>query len=350
MVDINLQSLSKLISEKTGKKLVFNTIEKIGSGYHSDGFKVSTEDNQSFFLKCIRINDIGFEFPERHISSLMVGHSMGKRAKNNPAPIGVIVSSEGKEVMLPEIDHETRVYHVQEFIPNKGISYSDILKKNSSKKAVDDEDRNQLEKIADILVDIHSIKYPSDDIEKLKAVYDDGIRNMLTNPELSIMLLSKFPNDYEVLNLEGQKELIALMYENIKSWVGRYDRLTALHGDFWGTNIFIDAENTCRVVDFSRIPWGDPAIDAGWFITEYLWQYHQTGNTYFKELADTWLGIYEKKSDDKELRKALPLVVGWLAIANISPVFNSPTDMAKARKFVAHILDILRKKEFFWND
>jgi len=350
MSGINLQSLSKLISEKTGKKVTFNKIEKIGSGFHSDGFKVSSEDNRSFFLKCVKVNDIGFEFPERQISSFMVGHAMSKRAGNNPAPIGVVVTSEGKEVLLPEIDHSTKVYHIQEFGHKNSISYSKIIEKNILKKAVDGEDRGQLEKIADILVKIHSIKYPSSDKKELTAVYDDGIRSILTNPELSITFLSKFPNDYEILDLEGQKEMISLMYENIKAWVGRYDRLTALHGDFWGSNIFFGEENKCWIIDFSRIPWGDPAIDVGWFISEYLWYYHLTGNQYFRELAETWLSIYEKKSGDKELRRAMPLVIGWLAIARTSPVFSPVINVPAAKKFVLHVIDILRKKEFFWND
>lgn len=351
MENIDLKQLSRLASSKMGKTVSFVSIEKIGSGYHSDGYKLITSDKKEFFLKYVRSHDLGFEFSERQIMSLMVSTGMGKRASNdkNPAPIGVIVLNGKDEMMMPEPDISTRVYHLQEF-GGTGKSYSDILEENKNKKTADDEDRKQLEKIADSLVKIHSVKHPSKEKSHLTALYNDGIRNILTHPELSMMVLSEFPNDYKILDLEGQKEIIGLMYENIKKWVGRYDRLTALHGDFWGANIFFKQDGDIFVVDFSRIPWGDPAIDAGWFIAQYLWYYHSTGNKYFRELTEMWFDIYEKKSGDKDVREAVPLVIGWTGIVQIYPRWFPDRDVKTGIKFITHIKEILKNKKFIWND
>ncbi len=349
MNDINLDTFSKLVSEKLGKQITFSEIEKIGGGYHSDGFKLSTTDGKSFFLKYVRSHDLGFEFPERHIMSLMISNGMGQRARNNPASVGVVIQNEHEEIMLPEITDSTKVFHLQEF-GGIGTSYSTLLNGNINKKSVDKEDKKQLNAIADKLIEIHSVKHPSKDRDKLKAVYDDGLRNMLISPELSIMVLSEFPDDYKILDLEGQKEMISLMYENIKACMGRFDRLTALHGDFWGANIFFKDDGNIFIIDFSRIPWGDPAIDVGWFITEYLWYYHSTGNKYFKDLTETWLRIYEEKSGDKELRKFMPIVIGWLGIVRIYPRWFPGHEIEIATRFINHVKDILRKKEFIWND
>ena len=234
-----------------------------------------------------------------------------------------------------------------------GTSYSDLLSKNLTKEKVDDEDRAQLEAIADELIKIHSARYPAiavQDKARVDAAYADGIRSMLTNPELSVMVLSEFPSDYKVLDLEGQKEMISLMYETIKRWMGRSDRLASLHGDFWGANIFFREDKSIFIIDFSRIPWGDPSIDAGWFISQYLWYYHLTGNKYFKELTETWLDIYEKKSGDKEVRKAITLVLGWSGIVQIYPRWFPDINVEVGIKFINHVKDILKKGEFFWND
>jgi thiamine kinase-like enzyme len=263
--------------------------------------------------------------------------------------LGVIIQNENEELMLPEISDKTKVYHLQEFA-GTGTSYSKLLSKNINKKSVDEKDKKQLNAIADELIKIHSVKHSLKDEDKLKAVYDDGLRNMLINPELSIMMLSEFPIDYKILDLEGQKEMISLMYENIKACMGRFDRLTALHGDFWGANIFFKDNGDLFVIDFSRMPWGDPAIDVGWFTSEYLWYYHLTRNKYFKDLTETWFKIYEEKSGDKEIRKFMPLVIGWLGIVRIYPRWFPDHDLKIATGFINHIKKILRKKEFIWND
>jgi len=349
MSEINLPLFSKLVSEKLGKKVNFTNAEKIGSGYHSDGFKLTTNDNQEFFLKYVRSHDLGFEFPERQIMSLMVSNSMGRRANNDPASVGVVVLNEDKEIIFPDITDSTKVYHLQKF-GGTGTSYSAILEKNINKKSVDEEDREQLSKIADFLIKIHSVKHSSKDKAQLDAIYNDGLRNILTNPELSIMILSEFPSDYKILDLEGQKEIISLMYENIKHWMNHSERLTALHGDFWGANIFFKKDGSIFVIDFSRIPWGDPGIDVGWFVAQYLWYYHSTGNKYFKELTDAWFDIYEQKSGDKDIRKAVALVIGWTGIVQIYPRWFPTLDVKIGKKFINHIKEVLKNKEFVWKD
>lgn len=347
--DINLAKLSKLVSAKLKEPIEFKSIEKVGEGYHSDGFKLTASNGKIYFLKYVRSNDLGFEFPERKIMSLMVSNEMGLRAKNDPAPTGVIVMNEHGDTIMPDLTHTTEVYHLQEY---KGSStgYSNIIQKNKHKTKVDSEDIKQLEAIADLILKVHSVKHPTKDKKHLTALYNDGIRSVLTHPELAIMVLSEFPDDYKVLNLEGQKQIISLMFENIKVWMGRYDRLTALHGDFWGANILFKDDETPFLIDFSRIPWGDPAIDVGWFLAEFIWNYHETGNPYFKEITETWLNIYEKKSGDKEVRKAICLILGWIGIVQIYPRWYPKLDVKIGTKFITHIMDILKKKEFFWND
>ena len=58
------KSLSKLLSKKLNKDVVVTDIMPAGSGYHSDGYKLTTNVGE-FFLKKIKSNDLGFEFPER---------------------------------------------------------------------------------------------------------------------------------------------------------------------------------------------------------------------------------------------------------------------------------------------
>ncbi len=349
MKKINLRTLSRLLSSKTGREISFTKIEKIAVGSYSDGFRLITSDEQSFFLKHIRVNDLGFESIERKAMSLIMSDGMARRAQSSPASIGVVVLNEEEGVIFPNITNSTEVYHLQEFAGG-GTSYSMLLEQNINKTSVDDEDTAKLSVIADALIKIHTVKHHSKDKKQLTAIYNDGLRNILTNPELSISTLSEFPLNYNILNIDGQKEFISLMYENIREWMGRSDRLSALHGDFWGANIFFREDGSIFIIDYSRIPWGDPATDVGWFISQYLWYYHLTGNSYFKELTETWLSIYESKSGDKEIRKAIPLVVGWTGIVQVNPRFLPNLDVTVASNFLHHIKEILKHKEFMWID
>lgn len=350
MTENELKVFSDLVSKKTNSNVVFIDVEQIGSGYHSDGFKLTSEDGRLFFLKYIKSHDLGFEFPERQVMNLMVSNGMGERSVGkNPNPVGVVVKNNNESVMLPYVDDSTKMYHIQEF-RNIGKSYSSILEVNSNKASTDEEDRKQLSVIADSLIKIHSIKHNSTNKDRLNAIYNDGIRNVLTHPELSVMVLSEFPEDYKILDLKSQQEIISLMYENIKKWIGRGDRLTALHGDFWGANIFLNSEGDVSLIDFSRIPWGDPAIDVGWFLAEYLWKYHETGNIYFKELTEMWLDVYQEKSGDKDLRKAIPLAIGWIGIVRVYPRWFPNIDVETGKKFINHIIKILKHHEFIWEN
>jgi len=342
-----LRKLSFLVSKKLDRETVFISGKKIGHGYHSDGFKLSTSDDTHYFLKYLRSHDLGFEYPERKMMSLMVSNGMGQRVKNETGSVGVIIMDGEHELILPELTDNLELFHLQEFA-GSGISYSEILIKNIKKNSVDEEDIRQLSSIADMLINIHSTKHTTKDLSRLTAIYNDGLRGVLTHPELSIMALSEFPDDYPILNLEEQKEIISLMFDNLKRWIDRPDRLCALHGDFWGTNIFFRENGSVWVIDFSRIPWGDPGIDVGWFISQYLWYYHLTGNIYFKELTETWFKIYEEKSGDKEIRKAVTIMIGWSGIVQIYPKWFPNIDPEVGKKFINHIKEILRAKEFKW--
>jgi len=182
MHEIDLDVIADVVSKRMARRVVFTSIEKIGSGYHSDGFRLTTDDGRFFFLKYIKSHDLGFEFPERQIASLLASNGMGRRAGNIPASVGVIVLNGTDAAILPDVTEETRVFHLQEF-GGTGTSYSSLLEKNLEKKAVDDEDRSQIASIADALVKIHSVRHPSKDDRQCVAVYNDGLRSVIGNPD-----------------------------------------------------------------------------------------------------------------------------------------------------------------------
>lgn len=349
MNEINLQKISKLISKKLNQEINIVNIEKIGSGYHSDGFKLSTNRGKGYFLKKVKSYDLGFEFPERKVSSLLVSNGMAERSNLKPCPIGVVLSNQDEINILPEINEETEIYHIQEF-EKEAKSYWDLLqdKKNKNKNKIDKQDLDELKKVVDYIISIHKIKHPSQNKEQLNAIYNDSLRNVLTHPELTLMLMYDFPKDFKILDLNKQKEYIGLMYETMKKWQNRSDRLMALHGDFWGANLFFKENGDTWVIDYSRIPWGDPGVDIGWWLAQYLWLYHETNKEYFKELGENFLKLYENKTGDKEIRKALILTLGCHGIVYTAPKFFPNLNLKLGEKFLNNIIQILKGGELIW--
>ncbi len=349
MNDINLQKISTLISQKLNRAVKIVDMEKIGSGYHSDGFKLTTKDGYNFFLKLIKSHDLGFEIPERKVMSLLISNGMHYRSNLHPKPVGVILDNGSETVIIPEINEETLIYHIQEF-QTDSVSYWSLLENKKSKLKVDTIDLTELERITDYIVNIHKIKHSSTDLEQLKSVYNDGLRSVLTNPELTFTLLDDFNDIHQILPTHEHGKYVGLMLNLIYKWRNRSDRLVALHGDFWGANLFFKPDGAIWVIDYSRIPWGDPGIDVGWWLVQYLWFYHETQNEYFKELGEKFLNMYTEKSGDKEIRSAISLVFGLLGIIYISPRFYPNLSMEAGKRFFDNILEILRGNKFVWKE
>ncbi|MDD2758033.1 MAG: hypothetical protein PHD72_01505 [Patescibacteria group bacterium] len=347
MDNIDLKKISELLANQTGHSVQIEKIEKVGSGYHSDGFKLVAADGRCYFLKKVKSHDLGFELPERKIMSLLVSNGMCNRANIGSKCLGVVLGNGDEVKMLPEVNEATEIYHLQEYEP-EGTSYWSLLQARKNRAAIEPEDLSELEKITDYISAVHRVKHPSSDAGQLKAVYNDSLRAVLTNPELAIMLLSDYTDSHPLLPAGEHGAYVGLMLNLMYQWKDRSDRLTALHGDFWGANLFVRKDGSVWMIDYSRIPWGDPGIDIGWWLAQYIWFYHATGNQYFKTMGDKFLELYIAKTNDQEIKQTVALSLGLLNIIFLSPRFYPDLDLSVGKSFFDNIVAILKKGTFIW--
>lgn len=344
---VSKEALSKALTEKFGKPVQIKEIIKIGAGYHSDGFKAVSSDGQTYFIKRFRSNDLGFAFPERKVFSLMLSDGMAKRSNKKPLPIGIMLANKDEAKILPDITDGTEIFHIQEF-EAEGTDYFHTLQQQKDKKQVDEKDHKEIQKVVEYITSVHSIKYHFSDAARMKEAYNDGIRSVLNSPELTLMILHDFDENNPVMDRATQKEYLGLMYDIMHQWKNRSDRLCALHGDFWGANFFFKNDGGAWVIDYSRIPWGDPGIDVGWWLSQYVWLYHETKNSYFKDLGELFLKEYEQKTGDYEIRKAVTIVLGLTGLIHVFPKFYPNLDAKLGKRFLGHIMNVLKKGEFTW--
>lgn len=340
--------LEKILSEKIGKQIKINSVEPCGSGYHSDGFHIVCDNGGEFFLKKHKSFDMGFEFPERKISSLLVSHSMCNRIKSekHPKSIGVILKNEEME-FLPKIDEKTEIYNLQTF-GGEGKSYLGILGDKINKAQIDSQDKSEIDKVVDYLVELRGIKHPSTDVKKLNAVYNDFLRNVIGHQEYMLMLFHSMEEGDVVLSPKEQGAFVGLMLENMHFFKNRKDRLCAIHGDFWGANVFFKNSGEMFVVDHSRMPWGDPAFDVGFWLSQYVIKYHETSSSYFVELGNYFLETYKKKTGDFEIGKITPYSLGLIAAIYASPKIVPDMKGEVRKALFENVVEMLKRKEFFW--
>lgn len=345
MENVDLQALSEAISRHLGEDIELVSIEKAGSGFHATGFKLSTSDGRFFFIKRITTNADGFEFPERKLSALALSHNMNIRSGVKPASLAVILEHNGAAYPLSPISHETIFYHLQEF-SKEGTNYFSLLNERLTKAAVDENDRREIQSITETIGSIHSIKPPAIDEAHLRAIYMDGLRAELVHPELTLSFVHSLDEEHPVLPPSKQADFIALYMKVIHDWKGHYSRTRALHGDFWGSNLLVHKDSSISLIDFSRIPWGDPGIDIGRWMAQYVWLYLVTQNSYFKKLGELFLETYVQRTGDMEIRKAL--VTGYVfPILIYASLFTDHKEETRKKMF-EHGCEVLKKGEFFW--
>ncbi len=348
MIKLDLKKISELLSKKTGKTIEFIKSEEAAAGFHSQGYKLSDTAGKEYFVKRVHTERPGFEFPERSVLSLMLNDRMARRTDAFPRPIGLIADTGYENILLPDITEETILYHVQEFAT--GEDYFSRLQTRLQKSDIDEQDTHEIAAVTDFLCKLHRTEYSISDSKKRRAVYNDSLLTQLTNPELTLPFLSRFHDDHQFLAPSMQNEYVLLALNSIRKWRGRSERIRAIHGDFSGLNVFFRTDETVWVIDYSRVPWGEPGIDVGWWMSQYMWFYHQSKNKYFKQLADTFLKAYIEKTGDTEIHNALVMGLIFTGVLYASPVVYPEISMAVRKRMFDHSCKIIRDNKFAWLD
>ena len=343
--EFDLNIWSDILTKTLDQKINLIKIEEYLDGYQSKSYILTDSSNKKFFAKQIKHNVRGFEYPAKEISSLMTSGFMQDNTQLSPRNLGLLINKNSELLSLPTITTDDKIYQLQEFA-GEGKSYFDILLSNLNKKSIDESDIEHLDKIIDIICNVHKVK-PDKNLD-YSLLYKDGIRSLLTNSEITTSLLSDFDYNHPILNLNNQKEYLGYLWELIRHFDKNSKRVSALHGDFWGGNLFFGKDNNPWLIDFSRIPWGDAGIDIGWWFGQYLWFYYETKNPYIKKLGNLFLKKYILKSKDKKIRETMSLGLAVAGIIYISPKIHPNLDLDIASQFWNHIDKTIKNKKFDW--
>jgi len=112
--------------------------------------------------------------------------------------------------------------------------------------------------------------------------------------------------------------------------------------------VFFKEGGEMFVVDYSRMPWGEPGFDVGFWVSQYLLNYHKYKNDYFRKLGQLFLDKYVERTGDKEIVKTMVYSLGLISVMYSSSTWVPGIDDGVRKSFYEHITEMLKRKEFFW--
>jgi len=340
-MNLLLEKFSILLTERLGRKMVIVSVEKIQGGFEAEAFLLVSSSGEKFFVKKM-LNGL---FPENNLHNLLVSHSMMNRSNVSNNSIGVALVVNEELILTP--DSLKEVYQIQHYEDLHSENYFEKLKKYADLGDINEEIVSDTKEIADLLVRIHSTKIEEFNQDEKKRLYNRSLESVLATPGMFFFFLNTFNADNKIFPKTEHSEYVSLMVNKMNLYINSENRLRVLHGDFWGTNLHKKAGGW-YAVDYSRFPFGEPAIDVASFLAQYLWLYHESGNEIYKKIGEVFLNEFENISGDKDIRKFITFPLGLYGMIWITPEFYPDLDKKIASKFFGTIWKNLKSKEFCW--
>jgi thiamine kinase-like enzyme len=216
-----------------------------------------------------------------------------------------------------------------------------------------DDSKDLLRTIANTLAEVHNQPVESG-ISTANAVKRSQ-REIFINPQTTIDTLANFPKDHPLFGaLTGKYAYLEKMLRTIDYWADFADSIPCvpLHGDFWSANILEESNGAIFLIDYSRIPFGDPSIDVGTFLGAHLIfdgiikksRVHFEAARYFVEQY-----LLKRNTPDATLIQRIPMVLFWIAIIRIYPPVYGNLPEKHMHEFAAYIDMCYRNRDDILN-
>lgn len=308
-------------------------IEPIGSGIHASGFQIIFGESQERrFLRIIEPVNFGHDLPSARIETMLEANHSLPHALSTHTIFGINASGE-----IIDLSDLREVVALAEFLPEGAINFGSMLRMNTTSTeenhALAELVRDHALSMAHAMADIHDIPYTGSS-ESATSLYKRSLRAVIHTGELTAGVMDLI--DWDTARWIRHEDAVNFMgdMERVRFCMGvQPERLRRVHGDYWPNNIYFSNEKI--IVTDGRIVWGEPGIDAGWMIGEFLMQdllrFGQFGKD-FTSVASEAFGTYFERTRDREIQwnMALPYAFQAFAEAYFTPDIS---DAARTRLF-----------------
>jgi len=358
-MQINKETLRDYLSRVFSSDIAVTDIEKLGEGFHAEGFLIKARDGKGqekrYILKTLRGEGFGHDYPSDR-ANVVIRSLLDYNLLPNHIKV-IDAGSIQNDCKLLSVGKPEDFFIIME--EGKGIEYWKDLDEIRNRGRLLGSDEERIKILADYLAGIHSEKYVGNNRESL---YKRVVRDFVGHGELTMGVIDTFPDK---LDFVSNKELVEIVKKMVEWWdkiKGKHQRLTVVHGDFYPGNIWFN-DGKLIIFDRSRFRYGDPADDTTCLIMNFInysvMSYGEFKDP-FKKLTESFFAQYFKKREDNEMFKVSPLFFAFRALVCIHPVFYSKEWMRNhnfnekrieladenKRKIINFMRNILNEDEF----
>jgi len=203
-MQINKDTLRTYLSRVFGSDIKVTSIEKLGEGFHAEGFLIKTKDKKGqekqYVLKSFRGQGFGHDYPSDRanvvIRSLLDYNLLPHHIK------AIDVGSIQEDDSLLSVGKPKDFFIIME--EAKGTEYWEDMRGMREKGNLTENDKKRIKLLANYLAKIHSIKYTGSNNESL---YKRVVRDFVGHGELTMGVIDTFPKK---LDFVTNQELVEI--------------------------------------------------------------------------------------------------------------------------------------------
>jgi hypothetical protein len=320
---LNKEHLDPFVQRLFGEHASISSVRPIGQGFHASGYELLTQGvaGEHLFARMISPLEFGHDLPPARIAAMLEASLSMPHALPTHAVAGL--THDGTLVDLTQVKE---VIAIAEFLPPGSSNFCDLLRtqthSDAEAKALADEVQEKALLMAQAMVDIHSSQKFSGTPQEALSLYKRSLRAVIHNDELTAGVLDLI--DFTATSWVTHEHIVGLLadMERVRHGMGsRPERLTRIHGDYWANNVYFCASTEgghTPIITDGRLVWGEPAIDAGWMIGEFVMQdlvrFGKFGQS-FTAIAKRAMDAYVERSGDDDIYRYMHLPYAFQAFA-----------------------------------
>ena len=314
-INIPHEALSRHLQTTYGAPV--DSITEIGSGFHAVGYEIQfSGENPRVFLRVIDPHNFGHDLVSGRMESLLEAVHPLPHSLPTHAILGITATGE-----IVDISQISEVVAVAQLLPEGTTNLCSELRTPTSTDAENRALAKRLEPkalaMAQAMAEIHELPYTGD-LQAAASLYQRSLRAVIHDDELTAGVKDLF--NFSQISWVSHEDVVRFMadMERVRHSLGVHsERLTRVHGDYWANNIYFSKDNEIIITD-GRIVWGEPVIDLGWMIGEFLMQdlvrFGHFGED-FTRIAQNAVDEYSKLRGDTQIANYIGLPYAFQAFA-----------------------------------